>query len=150
MRHFVKTRCVSARAKWLLVFIVLGAFAVRLIGIDQPFIDPWSWRQSDVAAITRNYFENGFHFARPQIDWAGDQPGFVGTEFPLLPFIATLLYKMFGVHEWIGRASTLVFFAASLPFVFLLVRRAFDELASILALVFYASAPLTIAVSQAS
>src|SRR5436305_15107843 len=118
MRHFVKTRCVSARAKWLLFFIVLAAFAVRLIGIDQPFDDRWSWRQSDVAAIARNYFENGFHFARPQIDWAGEEPGWVGTEFPVLPFTAALLYKVFGMREWVGRLLTIMFFAASLPFFF--------------------------------
>jgi len=66
------------------------AVAARLILIDQPFIDHWSWRQSDVAAIARNYFLGGFHFARPQIDWAGDQPGYVGTEFPILPFTAAV------------------------------------------------------------
>ena len=64
------------------------AVAVRLIAINQPYIDNWSWRQSDVAAIARNYYENGFHFAYPQIDWAGDAPGYVGTEFPILPFLA--------------------------------------------------------------
>src|SRR5437762_11913111 len=75
------------------------AVAVRLIGINQPSIDNWSWRQSDVAAIARNYFQGGFHFARPQIDWAGDQPGYVGTEFPVLPFLAAICYKIVGVHE---------------------------------------------------
>ena len=77
------------------------AIAARLILIDQPYIDNWSWRQSDVAAIARNYLQNGFHFAHPQIDWAGDRPGFVGTEFPILPFLAAICYKFFGVNEWI-------------------------------------------------
>ena len=115
--RFVKTRCVG-RAKWLLVLIVVAAFVVRLIGIDQPFIDPWSWRQSDVAAIARNYLENGFHFKRPQIDWAGNQPGYVGTEFPILPFLAALFYKGAGVQEWIGRIQGVLFFVAALAFFF--------------------------------
>src|SRR2546423_362744 len=149
MRHFVKTRCVSARAKWLLFFIVLAAFAVRLIGIDQPFIDPWSWRQSDVAAIARNYFENGFHFARPQIDWAGNERGYVGTEFPILPFVTAILYKSFGVHEWIGRIQGVLFFVVALPFFFGLLRRIFDEVVALWATFFYAFAPLSIAASRA-
>src|SRR5437764_10804105 len=149
MRHFVKTRCVSARAKWLLFFIVLAAFAVRLTAIDQPFIDPWSWRQSDVAAIARNYFENGFHFARPQIDWAGNERGYVGTEFPILPFVAAILYQSFGVHEWIGRIQGVLFFVLALPFFFGLVRRIFGELAALWATLFYAFAPLSIAASRA-
>jgi 4-amino-4-deoxy-L-arabinose transferase-like glycosyltransferase len=132
-----------------LFLFLLASVALRFWRIDAPFDDFWSWRQSDVAAIARNYFENGFHFTQPQIDWAGNEPGFVGTEFPLLPFTAALLYKFFGVREWIGRALTVVFFAASLPFVFLLTRRVFDEFAAILALVFYAFAPLMIAASRA-
>src|SRR3954449_9220507 len=125
MRRFVKTRCVSGRSKWIVFFIVAAAFVVRVVGIDQLFIDPWSWRQSDVAAIARNYFENGFHFKRPQIDWAGNQPGYVGTEFPILPFLAALFYNAVGVQEWIGRLQGVLFFVAASPFFFGLLRRIF-------------------------
>ena len=118
------------------------AVAVRLIAINQPYIDNWSWRQSDVAAIARNYYENGFHFAYPQIDWAGDAPGYVGTEFPILPFLAAICYKLAGVHEWIGRVQAIIFFAASLPCFFLLVREISGELAATWALLFYSFAPL--------
>jgi 4-amino-4-deoxy-L-arabinose transferase-like glycosyltransferase len=102
-----------------------------------------------VAAIARNYFENGFHFARPQIDWAGSQPGFVGTEFPILPFTAAIVYKFTGVHEWVGRLQTITIFAFSIPFLFAIVRRAFDETAAMCALLFYSFAPLSIATSRA-
>jgi 4-amino-4-deoxy-L-arabinose transferase-like glycosyltransferase len=138
-----------ARGKWLLILIVVAAFVVRLIGIDQPFIDPWSWRQSDVAAIARNYLENGFHFTRPQIDWAGNQPGYVGTEFPILPFLAAIFYKGAGVQEWIGRIEGVLFFVAALPFFFGLVRRIFGEVVAVWATFFYAFAPLGIAASRA-
>ena len=138
-----------ARAKWLLVFIVVAAFAVRLIAINQPFVDPWSWRQSDVAAIARNYLENGFHFSRPQIDWAGNERGYVGTEFPLLPFVAGLVYKSAGVQEWIGRLEGVLFFVGALPFFFGLVRRIFGERVAVWATFFYAFAPLSIVASRA-
>src|SRR6266513_5899461 len=132
------------QATRLAILMSILAVAVRLIGINQPYIDDWSWRQGDVAAIARNYFQNGFHFARPQIDWTGDQPGYVGTEFPILPFCAALCYKIFGVHEWIGRVQALILFALSLPFFFLLVRRIFGEIAAVWALFFYSFAPLGI------
>lgn len=127
----------------------VAAIAVRLIRIGQPFIDPWSWRQSDVAAIARNFYTGGFHFAYPQIDWAGDAAGYVGTEFPILPFIAALIYEVAGVHEWIGRIQAVVFFAASLPFFYLLVREAFDEPTATWSTFFYSFAPLSIATSRA-
>src|SRR5689334_19298405 len=110
------------RTPQIAIVVSIVVIAVRLIAIDQPFIGDWSWRQSDVAAIARNYFHGGFHFARPQIDWAGDQPGYVGTEFPILPFAAALCYKIVGVHEWVGRVQGVTFFAISLPFFFLLAR----------------------------
>src|ERR1700730_2611038 len=130
------------RATRLAIMMSILAVAARFILIDQPFVDHWSWRQSDVAAIARNYFQRGFHFARPQIDWAGDQPGYVGTEFPILPFSAGLSYKIFGVHEWIGRVQAVVLFAISLPFFFLLVRKNFGEVAATWSLFFYSYAPL--------
>src|SRR5215471_13232568 len=120
----------------LAFFIGIVAVAVRLLGINQPYTGECSWRQSDVAAIARNFFQNGFHFSRPQIDWAGDQPGYVGTEFPILPFIAALCYKLFGVHEWVGRSQAVIFFALSLSGFFLIVRRIFGPIAAVWALLF--------------
>jgi 4-amino-4-deoxy-L-arabinose transferase-like glycosyltransferase len=122
----------------------LMAVAVRVILIDQPYIDHWSWRQTDVAAIARNFFEQGFRFGYPQIDWAGGSDGYVGTEFPILPFVAAICYKFAGVHEWIGRSQSVIFFAISLPFFFLLVREIFGSTAAMWAAFFYAFTPLNV------
>jgi Dolichyl-phosphate-mannose-protein mannosyltransferase len=124
--------------------LAILAVGLRLVAIDQPFVDKWSWRESDVAAIAQNFYKGGFHFAHPQIDWVGDQPGYVGTEFPILPFLAALSYKFLGMHEWVGRVQAVVLFALSLPCFFLLVRRVFDSTAAIWALFFYAFAPLNL------
>ena len=136
------------RSTQLAIISSIIAVAVRLIAINQPFIDNWSWRQSDVAAIARNYFHGGFHFAKPQIDWAGDQPGYVGTEFPILPFLAAIFYKFLGMHEWVGRIQAVVFFATSLPFFFLLAREVLGEIDATWALIFYAFAPLCLMASR--
>src|SRR5213592_958096 len=156
-------RCPDAAARrpyhvtTLIIALWVVAVAVRLILINQPFVDRWSWRQSDVAAIARNFYENGFRFAYPQIDWAGSAPGYVGTEFPILPFLAAICYKCVGAHEWIGRSESVIFFAVSLPFFFLLVRETWPGLlghdpsagcrshvAALWATFFYAFAPLNV------
>ena len=147
----------GACRKFIVITLGILAVAVRLLLINQPFIDRWSWRQSDVAAIARNFSENGFHFGHPQIDWAGDAHGYVGTEFPILPFLAAIIYKVAGIHEWIGRSEAIILFAVSLPFFFLLVRDTWHGLpghdssaecrchvAAIWATFFYAFAPLNI------
>jgi hypothetical protein len=130
------------------IIISVEAVAIRIIDINQPFIDERSCRQSDVASIARNYLRNGFDFAQPQIDWAGGEAGYVGTEFPILPFTAAICYKFLGAHEWIGRLQSLIFFAVSLPFFFLLVREVFGAAAAGWALFFYSFAPLNIMASR--
>jgi hypothetical protein len=150
LNHLARTNRVAHRAtatgeaSKIAILLWILAVAVRLILIDQPYVDHWSWRQSDVAAIARNFFEHAFRFGYPQIDWAGGSAGYVGTEFPVLPFLAAICYKFAGIHEWIGRSQSVIFFAISLPFFFLLVREIFGGTAAIWATFFYAFAPLNI------
>jgi 4-amino-4-deoxy-L-arabinose transferase-like glycosyltransferase len=132
------------RASKLLIGLAICAVAARLVLINQPYVDHWSWRQSDVAAIARNFLQNGFRFGYPQIDWAGNAPGYVGTEFPILPFIAAVCYKFAGVHEWIGRIQAVILFAVSLPFFFLLVREIFGSTAAVWASFFFCFTPLNV------
>src|SRR5688500_17992216 len=87
---------------WLLLALFLGLM-LRAVEINQAFVDAWSWRQADVAMIAENFYHHGFNIFYPQINWAGSAEGYVGTEFPLLPFMAALLYVCFGVQDWIGR-----------------------------------------------
>ena len=150
VRSFARARRVaeSATATWrashIAIAIWILAVAARLVLINQPYVDHWSWRQSDVAAIARNFYEGGFRFAYPQIDWGGDATGYVGTEFPILPFLAAICYKVAGIHEWIGRSQAVIFFAVSLPFFFLLVREVFDNTAAVWATFFFSFAPLNV------
>jgi Dolichyl-phosphate-mannose-protein mannosyltransferase len=141
----VARRATATDAAPRIVFVLcLFAVAARLIFINQPYIDHWSWRQSDVAAIARNFLQNGFRFGYPQIDWAGNTAGYVGTEFPILPFVAAICYKFAGVHEWIGRIQAIVLFAVSLPFFFLLVREIFGNTAALWASFFFCFTPLNV------
>ena len=121
---------------------------LRLIHITQPFIDWWSWRQADVAMIAENFYLHGFNLFYPQINWAGTAPGYVGTEFPLVPFLASLLYLVFGVQDWIGRSLSVLFFAMSVPCLYLLVRRVFNQRSAIFAVVIYTLVPLSIFASR--
>jgi 4-amino-4-deoxy-L-arabinose transferase-like glycosyltransferase len=128
----------------LLIALAFVGVAIRVVNITQPFVDFWCWRQSDVAMIAENFYRNGLNILFPQINWAGSTPGYVGTEFQLVPFLAALLYVPFGVHEWVGRAVPVVFFAASLPCFFLLVRKVSTGRAAVAALSFYVGAPVSI------
>lgn len=134
----------------ILLTVVAGvALAIRLFKIDQPFVDAWSWRQADVAMIAENFYRRSANILYPRINWAGSAPGYVGTEFPLVPGLAALLYVAFGVQDWIGRSISLAFFGLSLSsFSFLLCRLVSPRVA-LFAVTSYALAPLSIFASRA-
>jgi Dolichyl-phosphate-mannose-protein mannosyltransferase len=132
------------RERLLLLGIAAASVAARAFDITQPFVDDWSWRQSDVAMIAENFYHHGLNVFYPRINWAGAAPGYVGTEFPLVPLIAALLYMMIGVQDWIGRAVSIAFFCASLPFLFLLVERVYGRRAALLATAVHCAIPVSI------
>jgi 4-amino-4-deoxy-L-arabinose transferase-like glycosyltransferase len=125
------------------VILLLGLL-LRLYHLDAPTIGRNSWRQSDTAAMARNFYENGFNFAYPQIDWGGNSPGYVETEFPLYPFTVALLYKIFGVHELLGRLLSAVCYAFAIYFLYLLVRKIIDESTALWASFFFSILPLSV------
>ncbi|HEU4342514.1 MAG TPA: glycosyltransferase family 39 protein [Candidatus Binatia bacterium] len=94
--------------------------------------------------ISENFYLHGFNIFYPQINWAGNGPGYVGTEFPLVPFFASLLYVFFDVQDWIGRSVSVGFFALSIPFFYLLVRKVFNERSAWFAIGIYTLAPLSV------
>src|SRR5207302_10143293 len=87
-------------------------------------------------------YRHGFDLFHPQVNWAGSAPGYVGTEFPLVPFLASLLYPFFGEQEWIGRSLSALFFVLSGPFLYLLVRKSSNRRSAFLAIAIYLLAPL--------
>jgi hypothetical protein len=45
----------------------------------------------------------------PQADYNGPPPNYVELELQIVPFLAAVLYKLFGVHEGFGRAISIAF-----------------------------------------
>ena len=89
---------------WIFVALLFLGFALRMFEIGEPLIDKQAWRQTDTAAVARNFFEEDFNVFLPRVDWRGDGAGTVEMNFPLYPYLVSLVYGTFGgVHEWVGR-----------------------------------------------
>ena len=101
-------RLVERRELAALVGVLSIGIAIRLIHISQPFVDAWSSRQADVAMIARNFYRHGFNILYPQVDWAGTSPGYVGTEFPLVPRPINTPVR---IYQPIGSEDTLLYAA---------------------------------------
>jgi 4-amino-4-deoxy-L-arabinose transferase-like glycosyltransferase len=91
----------------LVLILALGA-SLRFYHFQSPFVDAHAWRALDTAAMARNFYEGSFIPFDPMVDWGGRQ-GYLEAEFPLVPAIIAVLYRLFGFHELIGRAVIIAF-----------------------------------------
>jgi 4-amino-4-deoxy-L-arabinose transferase-like glycosyltransferase len=81
------------------------------------------WRQSDTATIARNFARNGMNIFFPQINWGGSGPGYVETEFPLMPWLTAVTYLPRGEHVALGRLISLAFMLIAAAALWDLARR---------------------------
>lgn len=66
------------------------------------------WRQSDTAAVARNFIEEDGSLFLPRVDVRGNLTGITGMEFPFYNYIVSLLYRVFGIWDPIGKWLSLV------------------------------------------
>ncbi len=122
--------------------ILLLALLLRLQGIHNPILDHPGWRQGDMAAVARNFAQLEFNPLRPQTDYDGPPPNYVELELQIVPFLAAIGYKLFGVHEIFGRLITIGFSLGTLPVLYLFGRWLFrSEAAGLVAALAFAVYP---------
>jgi hypothetical protein len=127
----------------LLLLIVFCGVLSRLYLIDQPLLEYSGWRQCDTAAVARNFYEESMNILYPRVDWRGTSPGYVQSEFPIYAFLVAILYRVFGVHEFLGRVLNVGLYVLSAVLLFRLVRRLFGERIALLSVFFYSFVPLS-------
>ena len=130
---------------WIVIFII--GFGVRSTNVFHP-IDTGTWRENDESSIARNYYRNGMDFLHPQIDWGGNGPGYVESEFPVYPYLMALSYKLFGFWEPTGRIISFLLSLGTLLIFFRLSRYLFNKKTAIAASCFFALSPLLTIISN--
>lgn len=138
---------------FLLMLIILGAFAVRLYRFDGPIADWHSWRQSDTSAVSRNFIKYGFDVLHPRFDDLSngvsliDNPqGYRFVEFPIYNVLQAGFFALFGyftLEQW-GRLVTIFSSLGSLAFLYLIVKKYISPRASLFVAFFYAFLPYNI------
>lgn len=133
----------------LLGLIIILGLGVRLYKIDIPLADHHSWRQSDTAAVARNFIKEGFDFFRPRIDnmtylhapdMANPERLFM-AEPPIYNSLVALVYRFGGVKESLARGVTIFFSLGSLVMIYLLLKVTTTELTALLGAFFMAVLP---------
>jgi len=128
------------------VVFLLG-LALRAVGLERGFHDP-DWRTMDIAAVARNFYEEGMNPLEPRIDWRGDGPGIAEMELPIQSWLMALTYQVTGVHPVAGRWIAFFVSLLGLAGLFHLAHRRLTETGAVIACGFFAVNPLL--VDQAS
>jgi 4-amino-4-deoxy-L-arabinose transferase-like glycosyltransferase len=130
--------------RYRIIWILALALIPRLVHIHAPVIGMHAWRQADTAAIARNYYEGGFRFGHPQVDWGGATNGEIECEFPAYPFAIACLYKLFGPREAAARGLSILGSLVMIAAMYALVRRTDSERTALWAAFLLAVLPLSI------
>jgi len=120
----------------------------RIYNIHAPITGLRSWRQADTMTMAVNFYENGYNFFYPQINWGGNTPGYVESEFPIYSYFAALLFSVVGVSELYARLLSIFFSLASIFFFYLLVLDHSDEKTALWACVFISILPLNVYIGR--
>lgn len=141
----------TARHWWCLsiaAFVAIG-IVLRLYGIHNPLLDHPGWRQGDTAAIARNFAQLNFNIFYPQTEYNGAPPNYVELELQIVPYLAAIGYRLFGVHEIFGRLIELAFGIGTIVVVGYFARWLFaSALAGVAAMALYTIFPGSIYYSR--
>ncbi|GAB4343936.1 MAG: hypothetical protein Kow0037_32370 [Calditrichia bacterium] len=138
------------KSRYLYLALVLFGAAIRWVDVGHP-VDgriKEAWRETDIAAIARNYYEEGMNLFYPRIDWRGNTPGFAEMEFPLFPYLIALLYKLLGYNEIYGYLISFVFSLLTLLLFIQLARDLLPEEGAFWAALAFSVSPLVVYISN--
>ncbi len=144
----------SNRITWIIFgFILLTAFVLRLYKIHEPIADWHSWRQTDTAAVSKIFINEGINLLYPRyfdisnVQSGSDNPeGYRFVEFPIFNLIHVGIHSvvpMLGI-DITARLTTILFSLLATLFIFLIVKKYFSARAALFASFFYAVLPFSI------
>lgn len=141
----------------LFIFLLFGAFAVRLYRFNGSVTDWHSWRQVDTSAVSRSFVQNGFDILHPTFEDISNVPsgldnphGYRFVEFPIYNVLQAggfVLFHIFTLEEW-GRIVTILASLFSLVFIFLLAKKYIGVVGAFFAAGFFAFDPFNIYYSR--
>lgn len=80
-----------------------------------------SWRQCDGASLALNYYQEGMQFFKPRTHGLYSDHYTTGytspSEIPILYYFVAFLYRLFGYHEYLFRATNLLIFFLGLLYL---------------------------------
>lgn len=136
------------KARYWLILIILAGLLLRLYKIGSPILDLYPTRQEQCAMIARNFFRHGYNIFHPQVDWFGNLDSSWRIELPITSYLAAIFYRIFSIHEFLGRIVNIFFSLGSIYLIFKLVNRVLNIKTALYAAFLFAISPLSIYFSR--
>ena len=135
----LKNKCAIAAG-----IILVALMCLSIPNLSNPPVEQGDrWRQPDTLSMMRNLIDDGFNIFNPQLNYLGAKPSPVQLELPIYAFISAALFVVFGESFFIARFVSLLFFALSAFYLYLLMKRYFPFSASALAMAIYCLLPIS-------
>ncbi|MFN0176016.1 MAG: glycosyltransferase family 39 protein [Saprospiraceae bacterium] len=114
-------------------FLIALFFLIGLENILLPPFDNHGWRQTLTLSIAENFLDypNIFY---PRMDIGNETEGIIACEFPILNYLITICFKIFGVNFWSGRLVNWTVTCIGLWFFYDLVKKTLNPRAALFAL----------------
>lgn len=136
--------CISAKESNLILYGILATvLLIRIYTFNVPLIDRTSWKEIDYITISQNYQHNGFNLFRPTITWPAEEPRVTAMEFPLVPYLAAILYRIFGFNTFSVRIIPLIVYLLVILVIFKLVKKEIGPVPALFAAAMAGFIPLT-------
>lgn len=132
----------------LLVFMILG-FYLRSYHMDFPVIGYHNMKENQYIPYTEFMYhaDEFWDYFRTETYWIGTQEHgyFTQYEFPLIPWLILMLWKLFGIKLWAARLVVILFSVASIPLLYLVGKKLTDNTFILLtACLFFTLLPISI------
>ncbi len=131
---------------WLIIAL---AALIRLYNINGSMFDYNPLRQAVNAAITRNFITSpDANLFLPELDNMGRGPAYFMFELPILQYLIAQFAKIAGLHNWVFRFPSVIFFILSAFYFYKLIFKLFQKRIALASLIFYCVAPMSILMSR--
>lgn len=111
---------------WLGIALAIG-LGLRLLYFTSPYADAHRWRQLENLSIAWNFAHGSMNPFYPQAIWGGLQDAYVEMEFPVVPYMLAVAWRLFGEHDLYGRVIAIVSSLVLIAAVYALGRQLFSR-----------------------
>ncbi len=132
-RSFRPDALTPRQQKVILWIILLVCAGIHLWTMPSPALDRTQWKEIDYLEISTNYWHHGFNFFHPEVSWPADPPRVTAMEFPIIPYLASLLYSILGFNVYSVRVLPMLGFLLMTVYVFRLGKRELGPIVGLLA-----------------